>query len=229
VTLDWGEDMSAMNLMILGPPGAGKGTQANRLSDAFGLGHLSSGDLLRAERGQGSKLGDRVAGFMDSGALVPDEIMVEVILTRLPQSTGFILDGFPRTQAQAGSLDDSLAAENRQLDLVLLISVPDEEIVDRITGRRVSPSSGGVYHVKYRPPKQPGVCDIDGSALIQRPDDTEAVVRQRLVAFHAQTEPLQAYYRGRGILVGVDGTKSVDEVFEQLSRIVRERQVEASS
>ncbi len=192
-----------MNLVLLGPPGAGKGTQAARLSEAFDLCHLSSGDLLRAERQRGSALGGKVAGTMDTGGLVPDEIIVEVILNRLKEgrdSAGFLLDGFPRTRAQAESLDKAAEAIGRRMDLVVSLEVPDQPIVDRITGRRSCPSCGRIYHVRSLPPVKPGICDDDGSALAHRSDDTEEVVQQRLSAYHEQTEPLKAFYRKQGLL-----------------------------
>jgi adenylate kinase len=219
-----------MNLILLGPPGAGKGTQAVRLSKAFGLRHLSSGDLLRAERKKGSELGLKVAGCMDSGVLVPDDIIIAVILAQLPapdEGSGFLLDGFPRTLSQAESLDAALEVAGRQVDLVLALQVPDEPIVERITGRRICPACGSVYHVRHQPPAQDGICDRDGSRLIHRKDDTQEVVRTRLSAYHAQTEPLEAYYRRRNILADVDGTPEVDAVASRLQQIVRDRLSEA--
>lgn len=215
-----------MNLVLLGPPGAGKGTQAMRLAEAFKLRHLSSGDVLRAERKKGSELGRRVAGYMDSGALVPDEIIVEVILAQLQQSgdsAGFLLDGFPRTVNQAERLDEALAKVGQQVDLVLNVQVPDEEIVGRITGRRICPACDAVYHTEHRPPARAGICDKDGVALIHRQDDTREVVQQRLAAYHAQTTPLEAYYRAKGRLVEVDGKQDVNTVFERAREIVRGR------
>ncbi len=214
-----------MILVLLGPPGAGKGTQAARLSQAFKLHHLSSGDVLRAERQNGTELGRQVARFMDVGELVPDDVIVEVILARLEQERaagGFLLDGFPRTEAQARSLDRALPRSGRKVALTLSIDVPDGEVVDRITGRRICPACNRVYHVRYQPPASEGTCDDDGSPLVHRPDDTEEVVRQRLRAYHRQTEPLEAYYHRQGKYTRVDGTGSVEQVFEQLSAAVRE-------
>jgi adenylate kinase len=217
-----------MNLILLGPPGAGKGTQAVRLSEAFGLRHLSSGDLLRAERKKGSELGAKVAGYMDSGGLVPDDIIIAVILAQLTApGEGFLLDGFPRTLSQAESLDSELEAAGRHVDLVLALQVPDEPIVERITGRRICPSCGSVYHVRHQPPAKDGICDRDGSRLIHRQDDTQEVVRTRLAAYHAQTEPLEAYYRRRDILMDVDGTQDMDVVAARLRQIVQDRLSEA--
>jgi adenylate kinase len=215
-----------VNLVILGPPGAGKGTQAARLSEAFALRHLSSGDLLRAERRKGSELGRRAAQYMDAGQLVPDEIIVGAVLAQLGElgdRAGLLLDGFPRTVAQAESLDKALAAAGSKVDLVPALAVPDELIVDRITGRRSCPACNAVYHMKTLPPRKDGVCDNDGTALIQRPDDTAEVVKQRLDAYHRQTAPLEAYYRREGTLAEVDGTREVDAVFAELSEVVRRR------
>jgi len=215
-----------MILVLLGPPGAGKGTQATRLSEVFGLEHLSSGDVLRAERKSGTDLGQRVASYMDAGELVPDEIIIEVILARVlkaAEGSGVLLDGFPRTAAQAQKLDESLEAAGGGVDLVVSLVVPDEPIVARITGRRSCPTCGSVYHIASLPPKAEGVCDKDGTALVQRSDDTEEVVAQRLAAYHAQTEPLEAYYREQGLLAEVDGTQDIDAVFVQSREVVRSR------
>lgn len=215
-----------MNLVILGPPGAGKGTQAVRLAQMFSLRHLSSGDLLRAERARGSELGQKAAAYMDAGKLVPDEIIVGAVLAQLDDlgdRAGLLLDGFPRTVAQAESLDRALGEAGRRVDLVPDLVVPDALIVDRITGRRTCPTCNAVYHVKTLPPARDGVCDADGTALIQRPDDTAEVVRQRLEAYHKQTAPLEAYYRNKGILAEVDGTRDVDSVFQALSEAVGRR------
>ncbi len=221
-----------MILVLLGPPGAGKGTQAARLAAAFGMRHLSSGDLLRSERKKGTELGGRVGGYMDAGHLVPDNIIVEVILAELQSAkreAGVILDGFPRTVSQAGSLDEALSRIAQKVDLVISLQVPDREIVARITGRRICSTCGGVYHVVKHPPAQPGRCDRDQTPLIHRPDDTEDVVQQRLAAYHAQTEPLEAYFRRKGILVEVDGTPDADSVFAELQRMVKQRLGEAVS
>lgn len=215
-----------MNLVILGPPGAGKGTQAVRLAQAFSLRHLSSGDLLRAERARGSELGKKAAEYMDAGKLVPDEIIIGAVLAQLSSlgdKAGLLLDGFPRTVAQAESLDKALAEAGKRVDAVPALAVPDEMILDRITGRRTCPRCNAVYHVKTLPPAQEGICDADGTALVQRPDDTAEVVKQRLDAYHRQTAPLEAYYRKKGLLVEVDGSLEMDAVFRALSKAVRRR------
>ncbi len=202
-----------MNLVLLGPPGAGKGTQATRLSQEFGVRHLSSGDVLRAERQAGTELGSKVAAFMDAGELVPDEIIIKVILGQVnAEESGVLLDGFPRTRNQAERLLESMEAHDTTLDAVICLEVPDSDIVNRITGRRICPKCGEVYHVSFRPPVKPDVCDHDGETLIHRQDDTEEVVKQRLQAYHELTEPVKEYYRDRGLLRIVDGTQSVDAV-----------------
>lgn len=215
-----------MNLVILGPPGAGKGTQAVRLAQAFSLRHLSSGDLLRAERARGSELGKKAAEYMDAGKLVPDEIIIGAVLAQLSDlgdKAGLLLDGFPRTVAQAESLDEALTRAGKQVDAVPALAVPDDLIVDRITGRRTCPRCNAVYHVKTLPPARDGVCDADGAVLVQRADDTAEVVKQRLEAYHRQTAPLEAYYRDKGLLAEVDGTQDMDTVFQALSEAVRRR------
>lgn len=220
-----------MIVILFGPPGAGKGTQAERLTARFGLEHLSSGDVLRAERKSGTELGSKVAGYMDAGALVPDGIIIEVIIARVLASggkAGVLLDGFPRTLPQAEQLDQALALTGRKVDLVLSMLVPDELVVERITGRRMCPSTGRIYHIRYLPPKVAGVCDSTGEKLIQRSDDTEPVVRQRLAAYHQQTEPLEAYYRRRGVLAEVDGTQAIEAVAKRMGEIVSRQTKQAS-
>jgi adenylate kinase len=220
-----------MIVILFGPPGAGKGTQAERLTARFGFEHLSSGDVLRAERASGTELGRRVAGYMDAGALVPDGIIIEVIIARVLASGGkadVLLDGFPRTLPQAEQLDKALAQAGKKVDLVLSMLVPDELVVERITGRRMCPSTGKIYHIRYMPPKVAGICDETGEKLIQRSDDTEAVIRQRLAAYHQQTEPLEAYYRQRGVLAEVDGTQDIEVVAKRMGEVVSRQTKQAS-
>ena len=207
--------MSELNLILLGPPGAGKGTQAERLRDEFELPHISTGDILRQAVADGTELGQTAKGYMDSGELVPDEVIIGVIIERLGEDDardGFLLDGFPRTIGQADALADALGGLDRSLTAVLLIEVPDEEIVKRISGRRVNPESGRIYHVDYDPPREEGVDDVDGTPLIQREDDKPETVRNRLAVYHEQTAPLVAYYDDQGLLHRFDGTAAPNDV-----------------
>lgn len=207
--------MSELNLILLGPPGAGKGTQAERLRDEFELPHISTGDILRQAVADGTELGQTAKGYMDSGELVPDKVIIGVIIERLGEDDardGFLLDGFPRTIGQADALADALGGLDRSLTAVLLIEVPDEEIVKRISGRRVNPESGRIYHVDYDPPREEGVDDVDGTPLIQREDDKPETVRNRLAVYHEQTAPLVAYYDDQGLLHRFDGTAAPNEV-----------------
>ena len=202
----------------MGPPGAGKGTQAKRLVEKFGMAHLSSGDIFRAEKAGGSEIGKKLAEYMDAGQLVPDEIVVAMMAKAITQSDasgGLLLDGFPRTVAQAESLDNQLSDANKPLDAVVVITADPDIIVERITGRRSCPECGESYHVKFIPPKAEGVCDACGAKLTQRDDDTESVVRQRLDAYNQQTEPVIGYYRNRegGLdVIEIDGGRMPDEV-----------------
>lgn len=204
----------------MGPPGAGKGTQAKKLVARFAMVHLSSGDIFRAEKASGSELGARLAGYMNAGQLVPDEIVVEMmaraVIAAADSDGGMLLDGFPRTVAQAEALDAQLAAADKPLDAVVAIDVDAGIIVDRITGRRSCPRCGEAFHVTFMPPKTDGICDACGAELVQRTDDTEAVVRQRLDAYYAQTEPVIDYYRGRDSLrvIDIDGGQAPDAVGE---------------
>jgi adenylate kinase len=208
--------VSDLNLILLGPPGAGKGTQAERLAEDFGVPHISTGDMLRAHVAEDTELGRKTKGFIDAGELVPDEVIIGMIVERIDEPDardGFLLDGFPRNQQQAQALADALANLERQLTAALLFEVPDEDVVRRLAGRRVcvkNPSH--IYHVDFDPPKHEAVCDQDGSRLIQREDDREEVIRRRLEVYHAQTEPLIEFYDRAGLLRRVDGRRSSDEV-----------------
>lgn len=200
---------------MLGAPGAGKGTQAARLAEAFGLVHISTGDIFRANLSQGTPLGRKAQEYMDRGDLVPDDVTVAMVKDRLGAADvarGFILDGFPRTLPQAEALDRVLAERDSRVDCAVYLKVPDAVLVDRLTGRRVCPSCGANYHARSHPPKREGVCDVCGAALTVRPDDREATVKKRLAVFHQSTAPLIDYYRDRGALLKADGEGSVDAV-----------------
>ncbi len=211
--------MSELNLVLLGPPGAGKGTQAERLEEDFHLPYIATGNMLRAAVNDGTDLGKQAEEHMKAGRLVPDELIIDLILECVEEDNcrdGFLLDGFPRNTEQAKSLDSAMAKLDRRLNAALLIDVPDEEVVRRITGRRVCTKEGHVYHVESNPPKHDGVCDIDGSKLIQRDDDAPGVVEERLRVYHEQTEPIVGYYEDRGVLKRFDGTRNPTEVHDHL-------------
>ncbi|MCA9244382.1 MAG: adenylate kinase [Phycisphaerales bacterium] len=208
----------------MGPPGTGKGTQATRLSAAHGLRAISSGDTLRNEIHENTDIGRRARPFVESGGLVPDEVITEVMLAgidRIPDDAGFLLDGFPRTVPQAEALDAGLTARGRKLDAVLDFQLDDQAIVDRIVSRLVCKKCGRTYNTRFHPPTSPGQCDNCGSELSQRADDSEAVVQTRLKTYREQTAPLIGYYGERGILRGVDASSSADVVEREISAIVR--------
>jgi adenylate kinase len=210
--------MSELNLILLGPPGAGKGTQAERLQEDFPLAYIATGDILRQAVAEGTEVGRKAKSYMDQGELVPDEVIIDVFLDRLAQpdtGDGFLLDGFPRSEPQAKALDDALRRIERSLSGVLLIEVPADELVRRISGRRVCPN-GHTYHVEHNPPKHDDVCDVDGEPLSQREDDREETVRKRLQVYRDQTSPLVDYYDERDILHRFDGTRSPTEVHDHL-------------
>jgi len=208
-----------MNIILMGPPGAGKGTQAKMLVEKYGLKHISTGDILRDAVKKGTPLGLRAKEYMEKGELVPDEIMVGLIKEVLPKEN-FILDGFPRTLPQAKALDNMLKNEGIRIDAVIFFNVDDNIIVERLSGRRSCPSCGAVYHMKYNPPRSDELCDRCGTKLVQRDDDKEEVVRRRLEVYRKQTEPLINYYREKGILKIVDGSGSVEEVSKKVTSVL---------
>ena len=215
--------MRELNLILFGPPGAGKGTQAARLQEDFRLPYVATGDILRAAVKEGTELGLKAKGFMDAGELVPDDLVIDLIVDRIGAGDardGFILDGFPRTRAQADALGTAFDELGRRITAVLLFDVPDEDLVRRISGRRVSVKTGRVYHVESDPPKHEGRCDVDGSRLVQRDDDKPEVVEKRLEVYHAETEPLVGYYDERGLLRRIDGTRPPTEVHDHVRAVL---------
>jgi adenylate kinase len=212
------------NVILLGGPGSGKGTQAERIVAQFGMPHISTGEMLRAAVAQGTAMGLAAQKSMEAGALVPDEVVIGVVRDRLAEADaqgGFLLDGFPRTIAQAERLDAMLAEAGRSVTHVILLDVPEDELVVRLAGRRLCKGCGKGYHVVFDPPRSEGVCDVCGAELYQRSDDNEATVRNRLGVYRAQTEPLVGYYEGRGVLkTAHGGGKMPDEVFEQVERLL---------
>jgi adenylate kinase len=215
--------VSELNLILVGPPGAGKGTQAERLTEDFGLPYYATGNILRAAVADGTELGKQAKQYMDAGNLVPDDVIIGVILEALaaPEaSDGFLLDGFPRTVPQADALGAALEKVGRKLSAVLLIDVDDDEVIRRLSGRRTCVKSGHTYHVDFDPPKHEEVCDQDGSRLVQRDDDQPETIRKRLKVYHDQTEPLVAYYESRDMLRRFDGTRTPTEVHDHLRATV---------
>lgn len=223
--------MAELNLILLGPPGAGKGTQAERITEDFNLPYIATGNILRAAVADGTELGKQAKAYMDAGSLVPDEVIIGVILERLQAedaSGGFLLDGFPRTVPQAEALATDLSGLGRQLTAVLLIDVTDDEVIRRLSGRRVSAKTGRVYHVEFDPPKNDGVCDVDGSRLIQRDDDKPDTIKNRLAVYHEQTEPLVEFYAELGLLRRFDGSRPPAEVHDHIRAQVATLRLEDS-
>jgi adenylate kinase len=222
--------MSEQNLVLLGPPGSGKGTQGERLHEELQLPYYATGDILRAAVREGTELGRSAKDYMDRGDLVPDEVIVGMIGERIDSAEaadGFILDGFPRTAPQAEALAAKLAELGRELSSVLLIDVSDEEVVRRLGGRRTCVENGHVFHVEFNPPQREGVCDIDGSELVIRDDDKPEVIRHRLEQYHSKTAPLIEHYDSQSLLRQIDGAATPDEVGDEIRRTLATLRLEA--
>ena len=212
-----------MKIIMLGAPGAGKGTQAKMISEKYNLPHISTGDIFRANLKEGTPLGLEAKKYMEKGALVPDEVTVRILLDRVAKddcSGGYVLDGFPRTIPQAEVLDKELTALSDKIDFAIDVDVPDENIVKRMSGRRACPSCGATYHIVNIPPKKEGICDACGGQLILRDDDKPETVQKRLDVYHEQTQPLEEYYKNKGVLRAVDGTRDMKVIFDEICSIL---------
>lgn len=208
-----------MRLVILGPPGAGKGTQATSIVEEFGITHISTGDIFRENIKNNTELGAKAKSYMDKGQLVPDELVNEIVVDRLARDDvqkGFLLDGFPRTVNQAVALDAALENMGTKLDRVINIIVDGNLLIDRACGRRVCPTCGATYHISNNPPKEAGICDLDGATLIQREDDVEETVKTRIEVYENQTSPLIDYYKAQGLLLDIDGAKDIESVWASI-------------
>ena len=212
-----------MKIIMLGAPGAGKGTQAKQIAGKYGIPHISTGDIFRANIKNGTELGKKAKEYMDQGQLVPDELTCDLVMDRIAEDdckNGFVLDGFPRTIPQAEALDAALTKTGQAMDYAIDVDVPDENIVNRMSGRRACQKCGATYHIVSIPPKQEGICDTCGAELVIRDDDKPETVQKRLDVYHEQTQPLIDFYSKKGILKSVDGTKSMDEVFGAITDIL---------
>lgn len=212
-----------MKIIMLGAPGAGKGTQAKKIADVCNIPHISTGDIFRANIKNGTELGAKAKEYMDKGLLVPDELVCDLVVDRIQQDdckNGFILDGFPRTIPQAEALTNALNAIGQNMDFAVDVDVPDENIINRMSGRRACVGCGATYHLVFNPTKVEGICDVCGENLILREDDKPETVKNRLNVYHEQTQPLIDYYKGQGILRTVDGTKAMDEVFADILKVL---------
>ena len=214
-----------MKIIMLGAPGAGKGTQAKKIAAKYSIPHISTGDIFRANIKNGTELGNKAKTYMDQGLLVPDELVVDLVVDRVKQEdckNGYVLDGFPRTIPQAEALDKALAAIGEKMDYAIDVDVPDENIVHRMSGRRACVGCGATYHLEYAPTKTEGICDVCGKELILRDDDKPETVKKRLGVYHEQTQPLIDYYTNAGILKTVDGTIDINDVFQAIAEILGE-------
>ena len=212
-----------MKIIMLGAPGAGKGTQAKRIAEKYVIPHISTGDIFRANIKNGTELGTKAKEYMDQGLLVPDELTCDLVMDRIQQDdckNGFVLDGFPRTIPQAEALDQALNKIGQKMDFAVDVDVPDENIVNRMGGRRACLSCGATYHVEFNPTKAEGICDACGAETVLRDDDKPETVQKRLGVYHDQTQPLIDYYKGQGILVTVDGTKELNDVFKDIVNVL---------
>ena len=212
-----------MKIIMLGAPGAGKGTQAKKIAEKYSIPHISTGDIFRANIKNGTELGQKAKTYMDQGLLVPDELVVDLVVDRVNQDdcvNGYVLDGFPRTIPQAEALDKALKELGQKIDYAINVEVPDENIVNRMSGRRACVGCGATYHLKYAPTKTEGICDVCGKELILRDDDKPETVQKRLNVYHEQTQPLIDYYTAAGILRTVDGTVDINDVFQAIVDIL---------
>lgn len=212
-----------MKIIMLGAPGAGKGTHAKKISEKYGIPHISTGDIFRANIKEGTELGKKAKEYMDQGLLVPDELTCDLVMDRIQQEdckNGFVLDGFPRTIPQAEALDAALTKIGQKMDFAIDVDVPDENIINRMSGRRACLNCGATYHIVSIPPKKEGVCDTCGNELVLREDDKPETVKKRLDVYHAQTQPLIEYYTKQGILKSVDGTQPMEDVFAAIVTVL---------
>lgn len=212
-----------MKIIMLGAPGAGKGTQAKQIAEKYSIPHISTGDIFRANIKQGTELGKKAKTYMDQGLLVPDELTCDLVMDRIQQEdckNGFVLDGFPRTIPQAEALDAALTKIGQKMDFAIDVDVPDENIISRMSGRRACLNCGATYHIVSIPPKKEGVCDTCGNELVLREDDKPETVKKRLDVYHAQTQPLIEYYTKQGILKSVDGTQPMEDVFAAIVTVL---------
>ena len=212
-----------MKIIMLGAPGAGKGTQAKKIAEKYGIPHVSTGDIFRSNIKEGTELGRKAKEYIDQGALVPDELTIGMLMDRIQNEdckNGYVLDGFPRTIPQAESLKEALSERGQKIDFAINVDVADENIINRMAGRRACISCGATYHLVYNPSKVPGICDVCGAELILRDDDKPETVKKRLSVYHDQTKPLIEYYGKTGVLVSVDGTQDLNKVFADITGIL---------